>query len=695
MQELCGTRQVAAGIEPHLASTVDTGLADVLHAASLVYVASQGDDALTWVSVVSRPASSAVPLVHVLEPTLVRITGEVGSADPLCAALRRPNALVGFTVLQEWTRDRFRVMGRVTPRAPPSTGDEEGQGQEQEHEELHERQRPPPSYSVRPSDRAGAVVITFDLAPALAMGLCPKYIADRRIIGRRGPTPEPAPTTTSHSSSSTSSLALSDAALQLLAKTDTLWLGTTEPTWGSQSSHRGGMPGFIRVSARASPAAHHRLEWADYKGNSMFHSLGSALLNPLAGLLVVDYNSGDCLQLAGRLETVFAREPGTDLDGASRHVQFDVCQWRWTPYAVPFDFRTVSSSYHNPQLREAGVAAGGRSAITADAGQLGQLELACVVHEAAGVSTFRFRAYPATSALPQWLPAQYATLRLDIDGVEVERSWTITSLSSATAHDYTLDVTVKRAHDGLVSTYLHQRARPGLRLRLRGVEGVFSTPSMYWTESADGLSVVHGRPLRKLWLSAGIGITPFVAHMRCLVRFHQLHHRAGVSVPPSDILWLHVDRALDDVPRLQEMAAFLRAGRTMTNSPLTVHIVLCLTQLAEHDLHPGADEHARIKSIFGDDLDEDEGGHLPRVQVITGRPTSMTLVRSCKCPSTEPSVPVRCDDTLLCPKMVTLEDRGVDACGSVPVVALFREWCAEWKAIGVNVRNFRTESFSY
>ena len=264
MQELCGTRQLAASIEPHLASTVDASLVDALHDSSLVYVASQSEDQLTWVSVISRPASSSVPLVQVLGPSQVRVTGEISINDPLCETLRHPNAMVGMTVMQEWTRDHIRLKGRLTPsvrttvtpqRRPPSAENEV----EQQEQELKEHQHQP--HLVHHSELAGVAVITFNLITALVMSLCPKYIVDRRITARRDPVSELH--TTIESRSPSSPFPLPNTALQLLARTDTLWLGTTEPAWGSQSSHGGGMPGFIRISGQANSVLH-RLEWADY-----------------------------------------------------------------------------------------------------------------------------------------------------------------------------------------------------------------------------------------------------------------------------------------------------------------------------------------------------------------------------------------------------------------------------------------------
>jgi hypothetical protein len=68
MQELCGTRKLSGEMEPNLSSSIDGSLVEALHDASLAYVAYQTTDGLTWVSTLSRPQSSAVPLVHSRSP---------------------------------------------------------------------------------------------------------------------------------------------------------------------------------------------------------------------------------------------------------------------------------------------------------------------------------------------------------------------------------------------------------------------------------------------------------------------------------------------------------------------------------------------------------------------------------------------------------------------------------------------------
>lgn len=63
-------------------------------------------------------------------------------------------------------------------------------------------------------------------------------------------------------------------------------------------SHRGGKPGFVRVDERD------HLSIPDFTGNQLFNTLGNIWLNGQAGLLFVDFDTGDLLQLAGDAHVV-------------------------------------------------------------------------------------------------------------------------------------------------------------------------------------------------------------------------------------------------------------------------------------------------------------------------------------------------------------------------------------------------------
>ena len=60
-------------------------------------------------------------------------------------------------------------------------------------------------------------------------------------------------------------------------------LATADPGGQPDVSHKGGMPGFVRVVGPS------ELAYPDYDGNGMFMSLGNVAVNPKVGLLFIDF----------------------------------------------------------------------------------------------------------------------------------------------------------------------------------------------------------------------------------------------------------------------------------------------------------------------------------------------------------------------------------------------------------------------
>src|ERR1700675_4690823 len=81
-----------------------------------------------------------------------------------------------------------------------------------------------------------------------------------------------------------------DAAL--IRSADTFFPRTTNPDRGSDSSLRGGTPGFVRVDGRW-------LWWPDYPGNNLFNSFGNLAVDPEAALLFLDFPTGHTVHLSG------------------------------------------------------------------------------------------------------------------------------------------------------------------------------------------------------------------------------------------------------------------------------------------------------------------------------------------------------------------------------------------------------------
>jgi hypothetical protein len=144
-----------------------------------------------------------------------------------------------------------------------------------------------------------------------AFGNCPQYIQQRDLDPAAGPG-QGAPTRRGG--------ALDAAQAELIRHADTFLLGTTHPDRGVDTSHRGGAPGFVRVSGQG-------LWWPDYPGNNMFNSMGNIAVDSTAALLFVDFTTGGTLQLTGTaaLDWVPPGSPGDD-GGTGRRVRYTVDQ---------------------------------------------------------------------------------------------------------------------------------------------------------------------------------------------------------------------------------------------------------------------------------------------------------------------------------------------------------------------------------
>jgi hypothetical protein len=122
-------------------------------------------------------------------------------------------------------------------------------------------------------------VVAWRLPASLALGLrevfwnCPKYIQRRGLAD---------------------GTALEAAPRELRAwieAADTLFVASAHAERGADASHRGGVPGFVRLLGPD------LLEIPDYAGNAMFQTLGNLALDPRVGLCVPDFARGRVLQL--------------------------------------------------------------------------------------------------------------------------------------------------------------------------------------------------------------------------------------------------------------------------------------------------------------------------------------------------------------------------------------------------------------
>lgn len=149
---------------------------------------------------------------------------------------------------------------------------------------------------------------------------------------------------------------LSDRASALLANTDTFFIATASgaPNSGSAKegadvSHRGGRPGFVRVSNGPLGT---RLTIPDFRGNFMFNTFGNLEVNPRAGIVCPDFRTGDVLTVTGTARVIWHGAEVDAFEGAQRLLSFDVESGVFLERALPLRFDGLIPS---PDLAATGI----------------------------------------------------------------------------------------------------------------------------------------------------------------------------------------------------------------------------------------------------------------------------------------------------------------------------------------------------
>jgi uncharacterized protein len=160
-----------------------------------------------------------------------------------------------------------------------------------------------------------------------SFGNCPKYIQARAPEFLAGvPAGVPA-----HDGPG-----LDEASRSIIRAADTFFIATSYPqAWGDSDvrhgvdvSHRGGKPGFVKVGGDT-------LTVPDFVGNNFFNTLGNIEAQPKAGLLFVDFETGDALYLAVRATIVWDGPEVEAFEGAQRLLKMEVTHARRVEAGLP------------------------------------------------------------------------------------------------------------------------------------------------------------------------------------------------------------------------------------------------------------------------------------------------------------------------------------------------------------------------
>ena len=291
VQRRAGVERVAAQVGRGIMSFVPAEFGAFLSRQPFVVVASQDQQGRVWASLIA----GGVGFARALDDRQILLAGLPAPGDPLKGALERPPTRIGVLAIEFGTRQRIRLNGAA--------------------------------------QRTGEGVL---LTASQAFGNCSKYIQRRLPAGQLTGPAAPAHRETA---------ALDARQTALVRRADTFFIASAHPNSGADASHRGGRPGFVEVADGG-----RRLAFPDYSGNRMFQTLGNLTVNPRAGLLFLDWDTGNTLQLSGRAQIVWDAQALRSRPGAERLLEIRLDAVHEYERAMPASWSLIEPYPRNPPV---------------------------------------------------------------------------------------------------------------------------------------------------------------------------------------------------------------------------------------------------------------------------------------------------------------------------------------------------------
>ena len=305
---------------------------------------------------------------------------------------------------------------------------------------------------------SGSDASAFTFRVGQSFGNCPQYIRERNW---RRVDDKPA-------GKNVRGTKLTPFQRKWIESADTFFIGTgyhgqeESPTFGMDASHRGGERGFVHFLNET------EVRFPDYAGNNHFNTIGNLTIDPRAGYLFIDFETGSLLQLTGTATIDWDSEELADFPGARRLVSLSIEEVVELPGAISLRWDTDAESVRSLRLVEK-------------------------IPESDDVTSFIFEARDG-GPLAAFEPGQHLPIEVSIPGFNepVQRTY---SLSSSPGDDH-YRISVKRQPMGLVSRHLHDHIEPGAIIDSRRPAG-------------DFMMTCNTCPL--VLVSAGVGVTPLLS----------------------------------------------------------------------------------------------------------------------------------------------------------------------------------------
>lgn len=344
-----------------------------------------------------------------------------------------------------------------------------------------------------------------------SLGNCPKYLNKKHIV-----------TAASKPELVSDSIKLVPRALELVDKADLFFISSHQGDVDMDTNHRGGPQGFVRVISNDESGA--VIAYPEYSGNRLYQTLGNLQINPVAGICIPDFDTGDMLYLSGTTSILVGTDAAAVLPRSNLAVTLKVTSARLVASALPFRGIPGDRSPYNPSVRYLTTE---RTPATAQSAKSQIATLLSQTTLTPNISRFRFALQNAAS----YKPGQYVTLDFsetldmgyshmrDDDPLSINddfvRTFTVSSLPGTPPDptkrlkDDEFEITIRKV--GAVTGHLFRyqgkegkgRGMRELEIGVKGFGGEFE--------------VRHkGEEERIAFVAAGVGITPILPSLYTL-----------------------------------------------------------------------------------------------------------------------------------------------------------------------------------
>ena len=377
-----------------------------------------------------------------------------------------------------------------------------------------------------------------------SFGNCPQYIKPRKQWYRAAIPTVTAPPNTAVASSPpvdpSSRHVLSSRHIQWIETAETFFTATgfrnlhdpdhtTNVRYGNDASHRGGPPGFVKVTTNEQQEQ--QIVWTEFSGNNHFNSLGNLIVDSRIGLSFPDFSSGGMLQITGTATVQMG-----NLQQGQRQVHMSITAINEVPPGSlpirwPSDLATTTTKQN------------GNTATTDSDDGWSLLQVTKIVQESKNVKSFYLQRPSSIdeSSYPTFRAGQHLPIQLDT-GVEVlDRRYSISSAPFSDPSRSYYRISVKKHEHGKSSSYLHQHVKVGDHIKAG--------------QPGGGFLLENGCSRQQkliVFISAGIGITPLLSMLHELVACETQEQR-------RTIIWIHGARNGQEHPFRDEMKEIQQA----------------------------------------------------------------------------------------------------------------------------------------